>query len=470
VNTRVRQSAPALSLIGLTLAIVIMLAFGTANLLRSNFDFEERALQAVALSDAALRLQLDEETGVRGYAATHDASFLRPYRDALPQLDAVLSQLDVAAADLGIGPPSAVATLRTLHDGWLNQVARPLVGDRPMPESSAALERRGKDLIDRYRSTDLELANGIQERIRKHAKDISVTFALLATFAGAAVLLGCVTLAYVVRNQARLASTIDRQRSFVDDLQRVYISRQEALPGTKSASAYISATHEASVGGDLFDVRRLDDEHGYLLIADVSGKGVSAAVDTAKIRFTISALAKNASEDPVAILTGLNRVLNSYQSDIPRFATVFYGVLNWKAQTLRYASAGHSSVFLRRGADVRQLAVTGPLVGIGYEPDFETNEIGLEDHDLLVLATDGLTEARGADKSILTDEGAMQWIREADGDDPKRHVEDLLARLRAYSHSEFRDDLALLVLQIDASQLPVANAAVPQARAALNSQ
>jgi CHASE3 domain sensor protein len=453
MTARVRGNAATLSLIGLTLAIVIMLAIGTGKLLKNDADYQERALRVVTLRADAVRLQLDQETGLRGYIATRDASFLRPYTDALPQLDAILPQLDAASAGLGISGTSAVSAMREIHASWLNGVARPLLADHLTKQGSMALQRRGRDLIDRYRSINLQFATDLEEGIRKHARETAQTFTLLASLAGLAVLVGTVTLAYVVRNQARLASTVNRQRSFVDDLQRVYISRLEALPGTKSASAYISATLEASVGGDLFDVRRLDDEHGYLLIADVSGKGVPAAVDTAKIRFSISALARNASEDPVAILRGLNRVLNWYQSDVPRFATVFYGVLNWKTQTLRYASAGHSSVFLRRGDEVTQLAVTGPLVGIGHEVDFETRQIQLYDRDLLVLATDGLTEARGRDKSILTDEGAMQWIREAACDEPQRCVEDLLTRLRLYSHSTFRDDLALLVLQIDAAQL-----------------
>jgi CHASE3 domain sensor protein len=453
VKLDVRRGAPALLLIGLTLAVVLMLALGTAKLLRSSFDFAGQALRAVTLRATALRLQLDEETGVRGYVATRDATFLRPYQEALPQLDAVLNQLESAAGDLGIAPPIEVTTMRSLHKAWLSEVAGPLLANRLTPQAARVVQRHGRDLTDRYRLVNLELATDLEVLIRKHDADTSSTFALLASLAGLAVLLGCVTLVYVVRNQVRLESTVDRQRSFVDDLQRVYVSRQEALPGTKSASAYISATREASVGGDLFDARRLDDNRGYLLIADVSGKGVTAAVDTAKIRFSISALAQNVSSDPVAILSGLNRVLNAYQSEAPRFATVFYGILNWKTQMLRYASAGHSSVFLRRGEEVQQLAVTGPIVGIGHDADFETREIQLQDHDLIVLATDGLTEARGEDKSILTDEGAMEWIREADGSDPQRFIEDLLARLRAYSRAEYRDDLALLVLQIDASQL-----------------
>ena len=162
------------------------------------------------------------------------------------------------------------------------------------------------------------------------------------------------------------------------------------------------------MGGDVFDVYRLSDTLAMAFIADVSGKGVDAAVLTAFIKFTIRGIALR-RRDPGAMLAEFNTAFSQTVENPYLFVSMFVGVLDTQTLQFRYASAGHDSAFVRRADDVQQLAVTGPVLGVMEEP-FETKTLYLEDGDTLVLVTDGLTEARNRAGEQLYEEGAMELI------------------------------------------------------------
>jgi serine phosphatase RsbU (regulator of sigma subunit) len=118
-------------------------------------------------------------------------------------------------------------------------------------------------------------------------------------------------------------------------------------------------------------------------------------------------------------------------------------------QTLRleYASAGHDVAYVRRAQDgVRQLAVTGPVLGV-MEEKFETKTLNLGDGDMIVLATDGLTEARDARGALLEADGAMRLIERGSWD-PQLLADGLVAQVRVRSGDALRDDLAVLVIRV----------------------
>ena len=88
----------------------------------------------------------------------------------------------------------------------------------------------------------------------------------------------------------RLRRTIEEGRLLVERLQRAFIAQRRELPNIDLGSVLISATRGSNVGGDTHDAFTLDGEYGMFLVADVSGKGIDAAVDTALIKYTIRTL------------------------------------------------------------------------------------------------------------------------------------------------------------------------------------
>ncbi len=209
--------------------------------------------------------------------------------------------------------------------------------------------------------------------------------------------------------RTRLYRELEEERTTTETLQRAFQSESVPLPNCEVGTAYRSASSHLAVGGDVFDVQLLSDSQALLLIADVSGKGIDAAVLTAFIKFTIRGIAPR-DRDPGAILAEFNTAFSRAVKDPYLFVSMFVGVLDTRTFALQYASAGHDSAFVRRSDSVQQLAVTGPVLGVMEEP-FGTQTVDLRPGDAVVLATDGLTEARDRAGNLLQDVGAMRSDR-----------------------------------------------------------
>ena len=123
------------------------------------------------------------------------------------------------------------------------------------------------------------------------------------------------------------------------------------------------------------------------------------------------------------------------------------GVLDTRTFAFHYASAGLDSAFLRRWDRVDRLRVTGPVLGVMNEP-FGTATIDLRAGDALVLATDGLTEARNRAGAVLGDEGAMRLIERAPRG-AQALADSLVAQVRIIAGRRLQDDLAILVVRVN---------------------
>ena len=235
-------------------------------------------------------------------------------------------------------------------------------------------------------------------------------------------------------------------------------------PKSSIKAAVSNAARNVAVGGDLFDVHRIDDRRCLIVVADVSGKGLDAAVDTAFVKFSLRALVEE-HDDPSLLLHKFNASFIKSTRDETSFVSLFAGVLDCVALSLRYASAGHSPVYLRRGDDVQQLPVTGPLIGLRLEDDFPTVEHSLALHDTLVLATDGLTEARDTAGMMIDDTGAMRIIRDAPKQ-PQKLADYIVAAVTRAAGGRINDDLALLVIELAPPEEPLVTPLTIQEQAA----
>lgn len=206
------------------------------------------------------------------------------------------------------------------------------------------------------------------------------------------------------QEQLLYINTLEHERTMQElrvarDIQVSFLpERCPSLPGWEIAADWRAARE---VGGDFYDFVPLDEAHMGLVIADVSDKGVPAALFMSLARTLVRASAGEA-RSPARTLQRVNElILNETRSDM--FLTLFYAVLNWDTGQLTYANAGHLPPILWRcpqlgkadhdpTSQVTTLTARGTVLGVFEHVSLEEQQTAIEPGDILVLYTDGVTE------------------------------------------------------------------------------
>lgn len=415
---------------------------------------ESKLLFAVQQNlDGLIRVQLDEETALRGYLVTKDNAFLEPFLSATSDtFEERAAQLDALLHQTALDPGRAhLAKMVGWHQAWHHDVADPLARD-PSAGNVAQRESYGKVLTDRVRTEAdalralVNAKNDEVENLLAQKIDRTVAYAL------GFVLIFALAALYLTIVQRSTAAALVREHSIAAGLQAALGVGWQTIPGCTIGTAYVSATREADVGGDLYDAWRLDDGRGAIIIADMSGKGVSAVVNTAFCKYSLRALLET-HEDPADVMTEFNHLFSRTVSDPSMFTVAFLGVVDARARTLHYVAAGHEPAFFRRGAKVEQLQIGGPIIGMQPDSTYTASTLILAPGDVIVLATDGLTEARDASGELLGAHGARATIVAAPSE-PQALCDALIETVRRRSGGTISDDLALLALRFDGGQPP----------------
>jgi sigma-B regulation protein RsbU (phosphoserine phosphatase) len=236
------------------------------------------------------------------------------------------------------------------------------------------------------------------------------------------------------RDAAELAETL--QRTLIPPTP-------PAIEGLAIAAAYRPAGDGREVGGDFYDVFQVAEHEWLAVIGDVTGKGVAAATVTAFVRHTIRALAMQ-FRDPSDLLVQLNRAVLAADTD--RFCTVVVVRLvdDGAGWSLTGSIGGHPLPLVRRpDGSVAELGTHGSLVGVIDAPTFSTFEHDLGD-DLLLLYTDGVTEAR-RDRTLFGLEGLLPLVS-ASEHDPAAVTTAVVEAVLDFQDGDPRDDIAVLTL------------------------
>ena len=456
---RILRSAGSLaSTIILVFALVVAIegAWSTSTAINASFHEQEQIQNARLQLEEMLKYQLDEENYLGEFVIARDPSYIDSFNDTSSRFYGQLRLLRSQLIAERLSPALAALTdYQAEHEQWHAQVADPLLAHPA--QAVREIDKRGKPLIG-AQSDDAKFIDG--QLSRKYLQVVDSTEAQISRSLFERVLwlglFGVLTiLFYGLRS--RLTSELEEERTTTQTLQRAFRSEHVPLPNCTIGSAYGAASSHLAVGGDVFDVHRLSDKLGLILIADVSGKGVDAAVLTAFIKFTIRGIALR-RRDPGFILQEFNRAFPRTVENPYLFVSMFVGILDTESFRMDYASAGHDVAFIRRLHDVEQLAVTGPVLGVMEEP-FDVKTVYLEDGDEIVLSTDGLSESRDPQGTLLEAAGAMQWIGE-ESRDPETLASRLIERARERSGKAMRDDVAVLVIRV---HHPKAGQAAPDA-------
>ncbi len=236
---------------------------------------------------------------------------------------------------------------------------------------------------------------------------------------------------------------------------------QLAMPGVSITAMCVPARE---VGGDYYDLLPLDGGRLGVLVADVAGKGTSAALYMAELKGVILSLSR-IHQSPRQLLIEANRIIAS-NLDSRSFITMTYAVVDVQARTMTYARAGHTPLIYRPGngdgsapAEVKVLVPDGLVLGLQmgdggalFERLLKEDTIAFRPGDLFVFFTDGVTEAMN-DRSDCFGEGRLGEILGEHGDLPSEELrERILREISAFVGSAPQhDDMTMILLRIEAA-------------------
>ena len=254
--------------------------------------------------------------------------------------------------------------------------------------------------------------------------------------------------------QMGLAIRVDRMfRRRSDTADALHASLQPRkrpdIPGVQIAVTYLAATEDADVGGDFYDVYRTPDGWG-LAVGDVSGKGEEAAAVTAAARHAIRVLARRCA-DPGEVLAGANEIVLAEELALDGgFVTASIAHLAWQDDRLRVVlgSAGHPAAAVLR-SDGGVLMTSGGGLPLGLFPDAEpaTQELAMDDGDILFLYTDGVAQARGPDNTYFQDRLADELAALA-GQKPEEVLASMRRAMNDFTREHLVDDVTMLVMRV----------------------
>ncbi|PSN10568.1 hypothetical protein C7293_27575 [filamentous cyanobacterium CCT1] len=229
-----------------------------------------------------------------------------------------------------------------------------------------------------------------------------------------------------------------------------------SLPHRKNLAIDAMLQPAKEVGGDFYDCYFLREQLSYLLgehrfcfcIGDTSGKGVPAALFTAVMKTLIKSQSY-IDLSPANVLTHVNQIVSENNPSC-MFTTIFFGVLNLLNGEMVYANAGHNPPYLRRQDGTLEVLNQrhGPPIGIVENAVYREDKIQLNTHDLVVIYTDGVTEAMDPQQNLFSEQRFAELLRSQPSGSPAEvialttdHVE------RFQADAEQADDITMLVFQ-----------------------
>lgn len=207
-------------------------------------------------------------------------------------------------------------------------------------------------------------------------------------------------------------SDIEKELTIAYKIQQAIIPHNfHPFPENQSFEILGKMIPKKEVGGDFFDFFPLEENKLAFVIADVSGKSISAALFMAMTRAIIRTVSKY-SESPEKCLAEANRIL-CIDNDACMFVTTFYGILEMDTGIIRCANAGHNPPFLlKMDHTLKEIARNeGVPLGVAENTEYTRHSFALEKGDCLILYTDGITEAMNAKKELYTESRFIESLK-----------------------------------------------------------
>jgi serine phosphatase RsbU (regulator of sigma subunit) len=257
----------------------------------------------------------------------------------------------------------------------------------------------------------------------------------------------------IAKQRGRLAAEVRRQRDEYErdmllaaQVQRQVLPKPVTTPRLELAGAMQTAR---LLGGDYYDFFQISENVVDVVIADVSGKGVAAALLMPSLAVALRLRARELS-GPAEIIKDLDGVLKQVTNPAT-FVTMFYARFNQTSRTLQYASGGHNPPILMRPktGEAMLLEEAGPILGILDDAEFSNSMVALEQGDILALYTDGVTEQ----ENVASEEFAIDRLKEVIQNNESESAATVVAHVsEAVSNfagtTEQADDLTVVVVKV----------------------
>jgi sigma-B regulation protein RsbU (phosphoserine phosphatase) len=275
---------------------------------------------------------------------------------------------------------------------------------------------------------------------------VIVTYSLMfgGTTVGAVLLASLYRLRMELRASQNELARKQAELNFALEVQRALFPHQ--LPGNGGLEFSAVCIPARGISGDYYDVMELPDGRLIFAIADISGKGISAAILMANLQAVMRTLAQT-GKSPKEICSSLNRHLHQV-TDAAKFATFFYAEWDIAERRLTYINAGHLLPVIKGSCDQR-LDKGGLPLGILPNYNYEVGEVCLGDGDLIVLYSDGITEASNEDGEEFG-EARLSAVIEAHCHDALSEIQrEVLQAVRDWGGDEPGDDMTLLLVRAE---------------------
>ncbi|HEX4810201.1 MAG TPA: SpoIIE family protein phosphatase, partial [Bryobacteraceae bacterium] len=214
--------------------------------------------------------------------------------------------------------------------------------------------------------------------------------------------------------------------------------------------AYAGICSQArQVGGDYYDFLSLGQERIGLVVGDIAGKGIAAALLMANLQAHLRSQCAITLDQPEKLLRAVNQLF--YDNTIPSaYATLFFGEYDGNLQRLRYVNCGHlSGLLVRADRSVERLESTGTVLGLFTQWDCSIEECQLLKGDVLALYTDGVTESFNEAGDEFGEEGLLESLKRHLEFPPSDMVNAILADVRHFAAKEQHDDITVMIAKCD---------------------
>lgn len=255
-----------------------------------------------------------------------------------------------------------------------------------------------------------------------------------------------------IENSRLFEETLEKQR-MEKDLELARNIQQNLLPKSipQPEPFEIAAYNQSAkrVGGDYYDVIKLDEENVLIAIADVSGKGVQASLLVANLQAFLKSICKQ--NLPLDEATNQINDLVSENTIMGSFITFFWGLLNVKKLTLSYVNAGHNPPLLVRDGEIIKLKVGGMIIGVMETIiPYLSETIQLEKNDAIFLFTDGISEAMNIRGEEFSDERLENLVATFCDKPAKEFMDLIMGEIKNYtSGAEQSDDITALIVKVN---------------------
>lgn len=258
--------------------------------------------------------------------------------------------------------------------------------------------------------------------------------------------------AQIIEN-ARLSEEEQNLRVMQEEMRLARITQENLLPkelpyvsGYQISAKTISAKE---VGGDYYDLIRIDDLHFAFCVGDISGKGIAAAMLMSNLQATLRSHLTTGKSSKEIITASNNLLYNSTEST--KFATLFFGIINIASKEITYCNAGHNSPYhYKKDLSHSELSSGGIILGCLPKSVYEEETISLNKGELILIYSDGITEAMNENNEEYGEERLQKVMQTHLDQSPDIIINKIINDVRDFTkETQQSDDMTLMLIKRD---------------------